>query len=627
MRRGRAVQALLLFSLGTPAVDAAAGPTVCAKGDTTPGIDVSKWQGTIGWAQVAQTQAFVIARVSDGTYIDKEFANYWPQIAAKGMIRGAYQFFEPATDAITQADILLKMMGPMGPGMLPPTLDVEASGGLSPSQVEAAVQEWVDYVTAKLGVAPMIYTGNWFWDPSVNSSAQASLPLWESYYCTNCCPKIPMPWTGWAIWQYSESGTVAGISGGCDMNFWNGDATSLEAFANGTTPVVTCGDGSCAASESCQSCAKDCGCASGEACKSGMCVVDYCAGYTGSDTCCAVGDPCAIGGDGICDCDGICGWESGDCAAGPVCGDGFCDAGEDCAGCSADCGDCPVADAGPTDTGAVDVGVKDSGSKDTGSKDTAPKDAGVKDSGLSGCTTDSQCAGVCDKASGKCVDCLVNADCPGGQKCLAGHVCASVCGDGACTLGESQATCCVDCPCPKALVCSGGACKSGGSCSDTCPQLYLSQCAAAAAYHVCQKAAGGCLAWDPIVACSPGLVCQNGLCVSAESVEDAQAAGSDDASGGGPDVAAPDLNAADAVAAGTDDGSAASDAQLAVSDGGKSDLRVGSAGGGNVPRCAAARTPAPRALWPAFLAGLAILGVRLTRMIRTRRLGNPSRPE
>lgn len=444
------------------ATHAWAGPTVCAAGATTPGIDVSKWQGAIDWAKVAKTQKFVIARVSDGTYLDTWFDSYWPDIAAHGMVRGAYQFFEPAQDPIVQADILLQKMGPMVPGMLPPTLDVEATGGKTPAQVEAGVQQWVDYVTAKLGVAPIIYTGNWFWDPNVGSSAQSGLPVWVSYYCSGCCPKIPLPWKTWAIWQYSDKGAVSGVAGNCDMNQWNGDLASLQSFANvGGVVVPACGDGNCAPPETCGFCPTDCG------------------------TC-------------------------------PVADAGSTDSGV------ADVGskDTGIADAGVKDTAIKDAAVKDTGVKDTGAKDTGLiKDAAPKDLILDPCAA---CPNACVASTGQCVDCLVSSDCAPGQQCLPGNVCASVCGDGVCAGDEFSATCCLDCPCPGGKGCVAGQCTNGSTCSDNCPSLYAVTCVDSNHYHVCQKVAGGCLQWDPLAACQPDLVCAAGLCVDPASIVDVQ---------------------------------------------------------------------------------------------------------
>jgi hypothetical protein len=41
----------------------------------------------------------------------------------------------------------------------------------------------------------------------------------------------------------------------------------------------------------------------------------YCAGYTGTNDCCTDADPCGYTEDGVCDCDGMCWWDTVDCGA------------------------------------------------------------------------------------------------------------------------------------------------------------------------------------------------------------------------------------------------------------------------------------------------------------------------
>src|SRR5262249_7718558 len=41
---------------------------------------------------------------------------------------------------------------------------------------------------------------------------------------------IPPEWGDWAVWQYSDSGTVAGIGGMVDVNKFNGSRADLQAL-------------------------------------------------------------------------------------------------------------------------------------------------------------------------------------------------------------------------------------------------------------------------------------------------------------------------------------------------------------------------------------------------------------
>lgn len=212
---------------------------VCASGATTFGIDVSKWQGTINWTSVKNAGvAFAFIRVSDGLGTpDTKFASYWPAAKSAGILRGAYQFFRPSQNVDAQADLLINALGGKHtPGDLPPVIDVEDDGGLAPATVAARVRQWVDRVRSKLGVTPIVYTGKFFWRDEVGSPASfAPNPLWIAQY-TTLCPDLPGPWTKWTFWQYSDKGSVAGISGNVDVNRFNGTKADLLAFAGGTMP-------------------------------------------------------------------------------------------------------------------------------------------------------------------------------------------------------------------------------------------------------------------------------------------------------------------------------------------------------------------------------------------------------
>ena len=215
---------------------------VCAAGATLKGIDVSVHNGHVDWAKVKSSgQSFAFARVSDGlNYPDTEFAANWSGIKAAGLTRGVYQYFRPGQDALAQADLLLSKIGTLGAGDLSPVIDVETANGESSSTVVKGVRIWIDRVKAKTGRDPIIYAAAGFWDTLSSTSQFASQKLWVANYGASC-PFMPNTWGKWSFWQNSESGSVAGVSGGVDTNFFNGSLADLKALAQGPGSVVTTG--------------------------------------------------------------------------------------------------------------------------------------------------------------------------------------------------------------------------------------------------------------------------------------------------------------------------------------------------------------------------------------------------
>lgn len=229
--------------MGSVLKPAAGGPeskeVVCPEGDTVFGIDVSYYQGTIDWDAVAADGVeFAFVRVSDGLgYPDSQFDANWQGAADAGILRGVYQFFRSDEDPVEQANYLLTQMGTLGDGDLPPVIDVESTDGQSASTIASNVQAWIDTVETATGRMPIIYTGSYFWQDNVGSDAFSSYPLWTAHYGVSC-PNIATQWDDWTFWQYSSSGSVAGISGNVDTNWFNGSLTDLLALAELT---IECG--------------------------------------------------------------------------------------------------------------------------------------------------------------------------------------------------------------------------------------------------------------------------------------------------------------------------------------------------------------------------------------------------
>jgi lysozyme len=219
--------------IATPAaVAAGAGLYAQQSAAWLKGIDVSRWQETISWNAVKNSGVvFAFCKATEGTsYVDPYFTTNWPAIKSVGIIRGAYHFARPATDPQRQADHFLRTVRPIK-GDLKLVLDLEDAGGKTKNQVWAWTQAFVNRIKVKTGQAPIIYTGYYFWQDSVgNPTNNLGCPLWLPNYGSSPANLIPVAWTKWTFWQYTDTGTVPGVAGNCDRNYFNGNLAALKAL-------------------------------------------------------------------------------------------------------------------------------------------------------------------------------------------------------------------------------------------------------------------------------------------------------------------------------------------------------------------------------------------------------------
>lgn len=254
-------------------------PVCVEHSPTLFGIDVSKWQGTIDWAKVKNAGVkYAFIRVSDGvTTIDEKFPANWQGAAANGIPRGVYQFFRPNRDALEQAQIVLDHLEQYGMGELPPVIDVEATGDQTPAVVAQKVGQWIDAIEGALGVRPIIYSGSYFWDDNVGSTAFSDYHLWIPHYTTAACPRLPAAWADWKFWQYSSSGSVNGIAGNVDVNRFAGTEEDLLALVP-DEPCRLDPDYRACADDVATNCVDgrlvDAACPEGSSCRGSECVVD-----------------------------------------------------------------------------------------------------------------------------------------------------------------------------------------------------------------------------------------------------------------------------------------------------------------------------------------------------------------
>jgi len=216
------------------------------------GPDVSSHQhpygASVDWSQVKNSgRNFSFVKATEGVgYVNPYFNADWSAIRANGMVRGSYHYARPdasSTSAAEQARYFVSVAGRMqATGDLALILDFEDSGGLSPSALITWVHSWLDTITALTGRTPIIYTYPYFWRSAMgNSAGFTRYPLWIADYNGGSAPQTPLigGWNSWAFWQYTDRGSIPGVSTGVDISKFSGDSAALSALANGAAAAQT----------------------------------------------------------------------------------------------------------------------------------------------------------------------------------------------------------------------------------------------------------------------------------------------------------------------------------------------------------------------------------------------------
>ena len=205
--------------------------------DTTIGIDVSKYQGTIDWAEVASSGVdFAMIRVgyraqkTGVIYADTNAKYNMQQAAANGIKVGVY-FFSSAvneSEAIEEADWVADFIADYSI-TYPVAFDCEGFYTSESRQKSMTKAERTTVAVAFLqeiydkGYTPMFYaasselTNNSQWNTAI---LEKSFKIWVAQYPSTPYPETPS--TSYAgtcsMWQYTNQGRVAGIGTNVDIN-------------------------------------------------------------------------------------------------------------------------------------------------------------------------------------------------------------------------------------------------------------------------------------------------------------------------------------------------------------------------------------------------------------------------
>ncbi|MFR5029430.1 MAG: glycoside hydrolase family 25 protein [Coprococcus sp.] len=196
--------------------------------DTLVGVDLSTFQSDIDWETLAKNKDidFVMLRVGyrgytqGGLMLDSSFEDSKAAVIKYKIPTGLYFFTQAITlRGVEEANFVLKQIGKMN--VKYPMIDSELIGDSEARGDNASNDERTDGIVGfcetikAAGYTPMIYASRNMFAQCLDMDRLGDYELWLAHYAN--VPNFPYKYTGW---QYTESGTVDGISGDVDLDLW-----------------------------------------------------------------------------------------------------------------------------------------------------------------------------------------------------------------------------------------------------------------------------------------------------------------------------------------------------------------------------------------------------------------------
>lgn len=200
------------------------------------GIDVSRWQGIINWPTVKHNVEFAMIKIGgsdQGFYQDGQAVRNALEARAAGVPVGFYVYLGGVgsiADEVNHIKNLISNIGGLRAGESL-ALDWEEQNNNEVYYVTGIAKGLID-----AGVnPPLIYMSlsrvrGSDWSPVVALNCGAWIAAWGNNDDVADTAPPSDEWPMWALWQYSSTGSVPGISGRVDMNYFQGGVDDFKKY-------------------------------------------------------------------------------------------------------------------------------------------------------------------------------------------------------------------------------------------------------------------------------------------------------------------------------------------------------------------------------------------------------------
>ncbi|MCI6672014.1 MAG: GH25 family lysozyme [Prevotella sp.] len=196
---------------------------VCAKAQYTiqcedtcahiHGLDMNYYQDDQWWKTVGENShhkiSFVYLKTTEGkNTVDKKYLENLLAAQRNGIKVGSYHFYRPMVPQKEQLKSFRTQCRPQEQDLIP-MIDIETTGGLTPTALKDSLTKFLDLVTAEYGIRPLIYTYASFYNRYLSGGTLNGYKLIIAQY-TQKPPELNDGRDIYA-WQYTGKGKINGL--------------------------------------------------------------------------------------------------------------------------------------------------------------------------------------------------------------------------------------------------------------------------------------------------------------------------------------------------------------------------------------------------------------------------------
>ena len=198
-----------------------------AEGTLYQGIDVSGWQGYINYEAVEESgiEIVYIKSTEGADFVDPYFEINYKNAKENGLKVGVYHYLTARSTEEAEEEARFFIDNIIDKSIdCKVCMDFESFGNLSNEEINNIAYTFLSYVKNNYGKDVIVYSDLSNAENIFSEQIANEFELWLAYYNDyNLIDNVVLPWKNWIGIQNTDEGTIPGINGYVDRDFYSDD--------------------------------------------------------------------------------------------------------------------------------------------------------------------------------------------------------------------------------------------------------------------------------------------------------------------------------------------------------------------------------------------------------------------